>query len=1116
MKLTVFLFFVALLSARAEGRAQTVSISGKDMPLKEIFNAVEKQTGYVVLSNKELLAGTKTVTLSVFNLPLQELLTLVLKDQQMDYTIMDKTIFLSKKIKAPSPAPALPWAQPVFLPVKGRLMAADGTSLPGVNIKVRGTDKGTVSAANGSFTIEVNEGEILDFTFIGFAPLSARLTDNKFQLLPSGAPAIDGKQAAPAGMVLSGNPGSLLIRMVQSTSPLDEVQVIAYGTTSRRLATGNVTKVSGEELAKQPVVDPLAALMGRVPGMEVSQVSGVPGARINVQVRGRANFDNSYSSDQPLFILDGVPMAAGNDRMNANTGPFGSLLTDGLSPFAGLNPSDIESIEVLKDADATAIYGSRGANGVILITTKKGKTGKMKTTASVYSGISTVTTLPKMMNTQQYLEMRNEAFKNDNITKTNANAYDLLLWDQDRYTDFAKLLVGNQAPTNDAQLTLSGGTRNVQYRLGGGYHKEGTVWPGNKSSDRASLNFSLRSTSQDEKFTVDLSGLYSVSKSDLVAGDLAGAITLPPNYRLYDDEGNLAWNEGGFVDGKDNPMASFLQQYKSVMNSVNSSLMLNYKITPDLTVRSSFGYNASLADDKRLMPLGSQNPGKSISGVSSFGNKSARSWIVEPQVEYHRNISRGKLNVLLGATYSNRSSSSMTTRGTGYTSDDLLESLEAAATITATNKASQYNYQAFFGRLNYNWEDKYIVNFTGRRDGSSRFGPEFRFSNFGAVGAAWVFSNESFFKNNSAISFGKLRASYGVTGNDQIGEYSYLDKYISGSLYGGEATLIPGSLFSPMLHWERNIKSEVAVELGFLRDRVLFSAAVFRNISSDPLVSYPLPAMTGFGFVVNNLAGVRVENRGLELTLGTKNFQNDNFRWNTDFNLTIPKNILRRYPNLEYSSYAKQYAIGHSLNGWFGGQYLGVDPETGLYTVKDANGDNKMNGDDFAMGGHTDPKYFGGMNNTFSYKRFSASFFLQFTSKLERDWKVANTLKMPGTLFNFPVLALDRWQTPGQQSATQKYTTRDGALDGLTGTYAYYFSNGQLTDASFLRLKNVYLAYDLPAEWLRAIRISTCRLYLQAQNLFVISGYEGGDPEVHNYTRMAPLRTITGGIQLSL
>jgi len=1088
MKLVMIMLTIAIVQVSAKGFAQKISLNEKNIPLEKVIDLIRAQSGYDFVYNDQDVKNTSLVTVHLNNVDLKKSLEICFKGRDLDFEIKEGTIVIKKKVK--NIEDKLFNLFSAFASVKGTVIGPDGNPLPGVII--RNKDKVTLgsSNSNGEFSLDVPEGTVLSFSYIGFKTQE---------------------------IVVGKTNKTLVISLEQDISKLDQVSVEGYRKGSRRNGTGNLSVITSEDLEKQPVQNPLQALEGRIPGMIVNQTSGVPGARLNVQVRGRSNFDKNLSSDQPLFILDGVPMAAGNEKVNLSAGPFGSALTDGLSAFSGINMADIESINVLKDADATAIYGSRGANGVILITTKKGAPGRMSITAGVYSGVNTVTKLTPMLNTEEYLTMRNEALANDKLTKTNGNAYDLLLYDQHRYTNFPELLLGEKASTTDAQLTVSGGSKYSQYRIGGGYHKEGTVWPGDKTSDRASLSFNMNSMSNNEKFTANLSGMYSVGNSNLTAVDLASAVILPPNYRLYDNNGNLSWNEGNFNDGRTNPLAQLNQLYVSQLSNLNGNLVLNYKIIKDLVLRSSMGYSATYNNDRRITPITAWNPLSTNTGTMTLGNNSFKNWIIEPQAEYTHNISKGKLNVLAGATYNKRKTNSEATSATGATSVDLAGSIKAYTTYTPTNTITQYNYQAFFGRINYNWEDKYIINFTGRRDGSSRFGPNYRFSNFGALGVAWVFTNEKALKSNTTLSYGKLRGSFGTTGNDQIGEYTYLDSWAGGSTYNDSTTLATTKLYNPDLHWERNNKMELALELGFFKDRILFSASAYRNLSSDPLVSYVLPRTTGFGSIVRNLDGVEVENKGLEITLSTQNMVKTNFRWSTDINLTIPKNKLKKYPNLANSSYANSYIVGESLNSIIVGQYLGVDPNTGLYTVKDVNGDGLVSSaNDWALMGNTDPKYFGGVNNTFSYKGISLSFFLQFTKQLGRDWRNGAVLTPIGTANNVPTLALDRWQKVGDETNVQKFTTNTGSLTGTSGLYAGFFSNLYYVDASFLRLKNVYASYNVPIKLLNKAHISSLKVYVQAQNLFVITGYQGSDPETQNYTIMPPLRTVTAGLQLSL
>lgn len=1087
MKLIMIFLTTAILQVSASSFAQRITLNEKNVPLEKIIQQIHKQSGYDFIYNDYDLKEAKSVTIHLENVSVEKSIALCLEGQNLDFEVKDRTIILKKKETS-----LLKKITEIIVPsgpITGMVIDADGVGLPGATIKNQKNI--IVTNANGEFSLNADEGTVLIVSYIGYRQKE---------------------------IVVTKDTKKLVITLEKVMSKLDEVKVEGYRTGSQRLSTSDISSITSAELEKQPVQNVFQALEGRIPGLVVSQVNGVPGARLNIEVRGRQNFDNALSTNQPLFIIDGVPVAAGNDKVNLQSGPFGAATTSGLSAFSDINSADIESIDVLKDADATAIYGSRGANGVILITTKKGKAGKMSVNANVYTGISTASMITPMLNTQEYLTMRNEAFANDKLTKTNGNAYDVLLYDNTRYTNFEKLLIGNNAHTNDAQVGISGGTEFTQYRVSTGYHKETTVWPGDKSVDRASLSANLTTMSADKKFTVSLTGNYAVGTNTLTAVDLATAVTLPPNYRLYDANGNIAWDEGGTYDGRDNPLSQLSQQYLSTLINVSANMVLNYKLLKNLTLRSSFGYNSTQNNDQRLTPIASQNPAKSggAVGASGFGNNQFKNWIVEPQAEYTGQIGKGKLDVLLGATYNQRNTSGQTINASGYSSDDLLGSLTGATTISASNTATQYNYQAFFGRVNYNWDDKYIVNFTGRRDGSSRFGPNYRFSNFGAVGAAWIFTNEPLLKNNPIISYGKLRASYGTTGNDQIGEYTYLDAYKAAVTYTDSSTLNPSKLFNPNLHWERNDKLEFGLELGFIHDRILLSASIYRDITSDPLVTYPLSKVTGFASIVQNLNGVRVENKGLELTLSTRNIDKGPLTWTTDFNFTLPKNALIAYPNLATSSYATTYAIGEPLNRIFAAQYTGVDPTTGLYTAKDVNGDGVISVADYATLGTKDPKFYGGLNNTLSYKRFSLSFFFQFTKQIAKDWRASSVLNQAGTPYNTSVLALSRWQNPGDVTNVQKFTTSAGSLTGTSGFYAAYFSNAFYTDASYIRLKNLSLSYNLSAKALNALHVTSLKLYLQGQNLFVITPYKDIDPETQSFSVMPTLRTITAGLQLTL
>jgi hypothetical protein len=374
-------------------------------------------------------------------------------------------------------------------------------------------------------------------------------------------------------------------------------------------------------------------------------------------------------------------------------------------------------------------------------------------------------------------------------------------------------------------------------------------------------------------------------------------------------------------------------------------------------------------------------------------------------------------------------------------------------------------------------------------------------------------------KKASVLSFGKLRGSYGVTGNDKIGDYQYLDSWTASTYnYSDTGTLVPARLYNPYLHWEGNKKIEIAAELGFFHDRILASVAVYRGLTYNPLVSYPLPAAAGFTTITSNLAGVVLQNDGLEITLNTINIRSQSFEWRTSFNITAPKSFLKSYPNLANSSYATRYFIGKSLDLLYTLSYAGVDSATGVYTVKDVNKDGKItNPGDYQYHGNMDPKVYGGLQNSFTYKSFRLDISMQFMRRKVANWKTYNNYNEPGSLFNQPAAVMGRWQKPGDKTDIQKYTLSAGSLAGVyTGYYAMMFSDNRYSDASYIRLKNLAISYEVPAQkWFGKGRVSGCRIYLQGQNLLTFTGYRG-DPETQNYLAMPPMRTLTAGLQVKL
>jgi TonB-dependent starch-binding outer membrane protein SusC len=915
----------------------------------------------------------------------------------------------------------------------------------------------------------------------------------------------------------------MVIRLKRKITELDEAIVMAYGTTTRRFNTGNIDKLGFADIEKQPVSNPLAALSGRIPGLLVTQNSGVPGSTINIQIRGRTSLDLELSQNDPLFIIDGVPFESGNVPINqinsaANT-PINSNTSppSGLSPFNLINPQDIESIEVLKDADATAIYGSRGANGVIMITTRKAKAGRTKFSLRMHTGLSRVTRTIPLLNTVQYLEMRKEAFANDGITPTASNAPDLITWDTTQYHDYIKEFIGGTAQATDLQATISGGNLQTQFQIGAGYHRETNVFPGKHADTRGSFHMNLTHIPQNRKWDIRLSVIYGSDRNRLFRTDLTRYIDIPPHLQLYTSTGQLAWQQGGInfsAMGFINPLAELEKKFSMLNQSLASNLQFTYRILKALQFRTSFGYNSFISEEESITPKSSIAPENSALANALFANASRTNWIVEPQLEYNGQIAKGKLTVLAGSTFQQRHARKSYIQGSGYTNDLLLSTLDGAATISANNSYELYRYNAFFGRINYNWDQKYLVNLSARRDGSSRFGPGRQFANFGAIGIGWIFSNETWLETQSILSFGKVRTSYGITGNDQIGDYRYLDLWsVTTNPYQGTPGLRPALLFNPDFHWEKNRKWEAAIELGFFKDRLSLSTAFYLHRCSNQLVSYRLPNQTGFASVVKNLPAV-VENKGWEIIVQSTNIRNKTIHWKTAMNITIPSNKLVSFPGLASSSYRSIYVEGESLNVIAKYHFLGVDPSTGLYNYEDVNGDGVLSSLDTRVSGFQGQKWYGGLSNSVSWQQFDLDVFFEYRKQVGLNYFGQIGSKTVGFAYNQPTLVLDRWRKPGDQSTVQRFVAVSSS-PGFQTSNRLSASDAIYSDASFLRLKTMALSYRFSELVLDKLELESVKMFIQAQNLLTVTNYTGADPETQNLFQLPPLRTIVVGMQLT-
>ena len=954
--------------------------------------------------------------------------------------------------------------------------------MPGVHVLIKGTKTGTFTNPQGEYFLLVNNNDILVFSYLGY---------HSRELPVLGRTTMD-------------------VEMRSEVTELKEVEVNAgYYTVKEKERTGSISRVAAKEIALQPVANPMAALQGRMTGVSITQTSGVPGAGFNIQIRGR---NSIAAGNNPLYVIDGVPVSS--EKIASNSNLF--RVEVGIDPLNNINPNNIQSIEILKDADATAIYGSRGANGVVLITTKKGGAGKTKIDVNIRSGIGEVSNTRKMLNTRQYLEMRHEAFANDGVEPTEGTAPDLLLWDQNRYTDWQEKLFGGTATITESEAYVSGGNQQTSFRIGGGVRKETTVFPGDFDYSKIMGNLHITHNSENKKLRAEVSINYGKDKNMLFnSTTVQQALQLPPNApALYNDDGELNWEitEDGVVTFE-NPLGPILNEQSIHSNNLIVNSILSYEIIKDLDIKVSAGYTDFKQKETILTPIESSSPAirEYMVSIHSRMNQERESWIIEPQINFNKTLKGSSLEFLLGTTWQRIARETIGITAYGYDSSLLLNNLSAASEslITRYNPV-EYKYNAVYGRLGYNINKRYYINLTGRRDGSTRFGPGKQFANFGAIGTAWIFSEEPWVKSHIPyLSFGKIRGSYGTTGNDQIGDYGFLSTYSPITQpfnFRGNGGLYPTRLANPDYGWEINKKMELALETGFLRDYVLFSLNWYRNRSSNQLVGYRLPYITGFNTMQANLPAT-VQNTGWEIQLSSTHLQNQNFTWSTKANLTIPKNKLLDFPNIEATAYGNAFEIGKPLNIQKLYQYQEIDPNTGLYTVLDANGDGLYNHEDQIAIIDMGRKYFGGLQNTISHKRLQLDFLLEFVK--QKGTGLLGDL-IPGYLGNQPEDVMDRWRSIGDETNIQMFTQSN-----YTPYYLARSSSLNITDASFIRLKNVSLSYSFGADILEKLNLSHFGISLQAQNLLTWTNYFGLDPQSPDSLYNLPaLRTITASIQL--
>jgi TonB-linked outer membrane protein, SusC/RagA family len=974
--------------------------------------------------------------------------------------------------RAQRPEPSGPALSGIVIDTAGMPVAGATVSLLGTNIK-------TLSDQDGGFSINrIEPHNTLEVSCVGFATQQVGFSEA----------------------------GGIKVVLLPVRGQLDEVVTIGYGKTTKRFNTGSVGKVGEAAIQRQPVTNVLEAMAGRIPGVFVKTENGLPGGEISIQVRGRGSIE---AGTQPLYIIDGVPVDA--TPLNGANADFQNL-NGRISPLNSLSPSEIESIEVLKDADATAIYGSRGANGVVLITTKTGRVAKGQVDLAFRSAISTPSLMPDVVSFDDYIMLREEGFSNDGVDPTTSNAPDLTLWSRHDLTDWSDWVMGYNAPSTQYNVAVTNTGQRSGFKLGFHHLNEATVLSKSHRYRRTGGVLNYRLQSENGKVSLLFNAQYTRDNSNTVRlSSFANVYVYPHNYPLYADDGQLNW----IVN---NPLAWKNQPANTQNEFFSTNATVAYRIVPDLELKVTTGFNSMRLDMYSAQPASTANPQSNPESQSSFGENAGGNYLVEPNLNYSKKMGEAVFTALIGGTWQYSKTEGYSIRGVGYSSETMLRSLSAAQQIGyKMDNFAAYKYLSGYARLSLNSRRKYLLNLSFRRDGSSKFGIDSRYGNFGAVGAAWIFSEEPLIRKHLPwLTFGKLRTSYGIAGNDQIGDYRYMTTYAPNQLYMDRLALQPRNVSNERFGWETTRKFEAALEAGLFGQRLNIEVGYFRHISGDQLISYPLPAISGpFNNYQSNFPG-KVLNAGWEFSADATVAERGPLTWRTAFNLTVPRNELLRFPDLDKTSYANQYEVGRDLSIVRGYDFIGIDPQTGIPLYTDVNGDGAITAAaDRVVMGKLSPDWYGGWDNTFMLKRFSLHVFLQFVGQRSL---ISAFDYIPGRM-NVPnEYALRRWQKPGDITDVPIATAQSGtaayrAVNNLNN------SSAALINGSFIRGKNISLSYALPDAALRPVRIQRADISVRLQNAFTIfdRSKSNRDPETTSGSSatMPLMRTYSLGVNLT-
>lgn len=962
--------------------------------------------------------------------------------------------------------------------------AKDGSALPGVTVKVKNSNVGTITDGNGVYRLSVPaKATTLVFSFIGFA-------DQEIAI--AGQSTIDAQ-------LQSGN------------KDLSEVIVVGYGTLAKKDLTGSVSKISAKEIENQPIATFETALQGKAPGVVIESGSGKVGQAMKIRIRGTSSVS---ANSQPLYVVDGVPIISTSQGDDTN---------DPTNPLADINPNDIESVEVLKDASAVAIYGARGANGVILITTKRGK-GNDKTAVqlNLNTSFAKPTKKRKFLDAKQYVDLITEAATQDGKYdfKNNISGYDTEqeaiddyvkslqadmddtfgdLWRTLKYnTNWEDLSYRNTAHTNQADLSISGGNAKTRYYASGTYSDQEAIVIVNRFK-RYGGRLNLDHTA-NEKLSFGVNVGVTRTELNRISDDNAfstpGQMVAQPAFTSpYDENGNLVKYPlyyNGLVNAK---YASDKQiAFRTIGNAY-----LNYNFIPSLAFRSEIGTDVYNLTDESF--LGKETEDGADVGRGNYIFNQNASINTNNYFTFIPNLGeKHNLSAVVGMSYLQNNNTSNWVSGENFPTN-MVKTLAGAGNITGgSSKNIDYSFLSYFFRANYNYKNKYIASFSIRSDGSSRFGPDKRYGVFPAGSLGWVISEEDFLKSSKVISNLKLRTSYGKAGNAEIDDYKYLT-LMEVTNYPNLPGYRAHQIGDPRLHWESTNQFDVGLEFGLFDNILTGEIDYYNKQTSDLLLRANQPLTSGYQYLYTNVG--KMENKGVEILLNSRNISTKDFTWTTSLNLAYNKNKVKALNGQIVESGVQRAVEGQPIGVFYMPKYAGVDPETGDALYYDAEGKttNDYTQAPYQVVGKSNPDWTGGFTNTLSYKGIDLNIFFTFVEG-NSIYNLGGQYQTNGFygFDNQTADQLNRWQKPGDKTDVPRLSYNFG--NGVNSP-----SSRWLYDGSYIRLKNVTLGYNLPKSVLSHVKLSGLRVYVAGYNLWTKTKYIS-DPEVNTYTT----GNISGGV----